>query len=74
MRNLIQNDGRNTIPNDPMTPAALLVRARELDVPGVLVSRGRRTETRAYAVLLENGEIMMSRVNAAPELHYTGRA
>lgn len=64
----------NTIPNGSYNGADILRLARELDVPGVLVSRGRKLETRAYAVALSNGETLAWKVTALPEQHYTGKA
>lgn len=64
-------DMTKTIPNGDHSPADILRLARVLGVSGVLVSRGRRTQTRAYPVLLGNGEILMWRINAAPEFHTT---
>lgn len=62
------------IPNGAYSAADILRLARELNVPGTLVRRGRLTETRAYAVALESGAIFMWKVTAAPDKHYTGRA
>ena len=64
----------NRIPNGSYNAADILRLSRELDVPGVLVRRGRVTETRAYPVALESGATLMTKINALPELHYTGRA
>lgn len=63
-----------TIPNGPYSGGDILRLARELDVPGILVSRGRRTQTRAYAVRLESGAILLWKVIAPAEQHYAGCA
>jgi hypothetical protein len=60
------------IPNGSYTAADILRLARELDVPGSLVRRGRVTETRAYPVALGNGETLQTKVNAPAAAHYTG--
>jgi hypothetical protein len=62
----------NRIPNGSYTPADILRLARELDVPGALVSRGRKLETRSYAVELSDGGTLGWKVTALPEQHYTG--
>lgn len=62
----------NVIPNQPLTPSDILRLARELDVPGELVSHGRKNETRAYPVALANGEILKWQVTAPIGAHYVG--
>jgi hypothetical protein len=60
------------IPNQPMTAADVLRLARQHDVPGTLVSSGRKNETRAYPVLLDSGAVLQWQVTAPASLHYTG--
>jgi len=62
----------NAIPNVTRNAADTLRMARELDVPGVLVRRGRKYETRTYPVRLESGALMQDLIIALPAEHYTG--
>lgn len=62
----------NAIPNVSRTATDTLRMARELDVPGVLIRRGRKYETRAYAVHHESGALMQDVIIALPSEHYTG--
>jgi hypothetical protein len=57
------------IPAGSYTAERLLQVARELGIPGRLVRRGSKTETRAYPVRLGSGGILWTRINASPELH-----
>lgn len=59
----------NKLPNIPMNGSDVLRLARELDVPGKLIRRGRKNETRAYAtVQADNPRIVI----APASEHYTG--
>ena len=58
-----------TIPNGSYTGQQLLEAARRLGVSGVLVTHGRKTQTRAYPVRLESGALLMWRVNAPASEH-----
>lgn len=69
---MFSNMTTNAIPNVSRTARDTLRMARELDVPGVLVRRGRKYETRAYAVRLESGALMQDLIIALPAEHYTG--
>lgn len=61
-----------TIPNGDHSAFDILRLARELDVPGILIARGRKYETRSYAVMLDNGEILPWHISALPAEHYAG--
>lgn len=63
-----------TITNGAYTATELVTKARELDVPGQLIRRGRKNETRGYPVRLESGSILIWMVCASADQHYTGRA
>ncbi len=62
----------DAIPAGSYTATEILRLAREHHVPGKLMRRGRRLETRAYPVRLDSGSTLQWSVTALPGDHYVG--